>query len=505
MIKFSRSSGILAHITSIPSKFGIGDLGPECYDFVNLLADLNQHFWSILPLHPTSIVYGNSPYQTDSAFAGNTLLISPELLAEDNLISKNIFSNFSWDDRRVDYEKVTEFKRSMIEEAFEKFSKSKGRKLNSSLDYYAFCEKNSYWLDDYALYKSLKEKIKKPWHKWPYEIRNREPQRLKKERERFEERIELEKFSQYVFLSQWISLKKHCKKKNIKIIGDLAFYVGYDSADVWSNSKFFQLDEKNKPKFIGGVPPDYFSDTGQRWDNPVYDWKMLKKKEYRWWINRIGNDLRLLDAMRLDHFRGFVAYWRIPWKSKTAKSGKWIRAPTKSFFEKVEKKFPEMPFIAEDLGYITEPVRRTKEKLRIPGMRVLVFAFDGKKDNPHIPRNYNKIAVVYTGTHDTNTVKGWFLNETDPKKKKRIEQYIGKSVDSENISRELIKIAISSKANLCIIPIQDVLCLGSEHRMNNPSVGKNNWTWRVRKDELDAQALGWMKQITSKFNRNSNL
>jgi 4-alpha-glucanotransferase len=299
----------------------------------------------------------------------------------------------------------------------------------------------------------------------------------------------------------WFTFRDYAAKTGVKIIGDMPFYVGYDSADMWSNPQLFKLDKNKKPQYVGGVPPDYFSSTGQLWGAPVYNWRTLQKTCFNWWINRINNKLRLYDVLRLDHFRGFIAYWQVPAGEKTARNGQWIRAPTKSFFDAVQGAFPSMPFIAEDLGSITKNVYDVISQLQLPGMRVLIFAFNGSQSNPHLPDNYTQNTVVYTGTHDTNTVKGWFVEETTTKIKQQISSYIGRQVSKDNISIELIKLALSSRANLSIIPLQDVLGLGAEARMNHPAKQTGNWVWRVTSQQLTSKKLEKIGELTTEFNR----
>jgi 4-alpha-glucanotransferase len=502
MIAERRASGLMIHISSLPSRFGIGDIGPTSYNFVDLLADLGQKYWSILPIHPTSLEYGNSPYQSQSAFAGNTLFISPELLVKEGLLKKEHgLENFAFKQNSVEFRSVTELKKKILKEASKEFFDSKSKSLFSQGDFESFCFENASWIDDYAIYRTLREKSGKPWYEWPTDLRKRKNPILQSKKDNFIDYIRREKFSQYVYFAQWSLLRRHCKEKHVRIVGDVAFYLAYDSADVWTHPEVFELSKTCKPKFVAGVPPDYFSQTGQKWGNPTYDWRKLKNEKYKWWIDRLANDLELQDFLRLDHFRGFVAYWRIPAQAKTAKTGSWIRAPTKTFFKAVQSNFPDLPFVVEDLGYITEPVEKAQRKLGVPGMRVLVFAFDGSKGNPHLPENYSENTVAYTGTHDTNTVKGWFLEEASAKLKKRVFEYLGQDVSSQEISRKFIELSSSSKSKICIIPIQDALSLDSKARMNMPSRKGGNWIWRITNKQLGSKELYQLKEITANYNR----
>jgi 4-alpha-glucanotransferase len=456
-----RSSGVLLHITTLPSAFGIGDMGPEAYRFADLLAQNKQHWWSILPLTPTRLEDGNSPYQTSSAFAGNPLLISPQKLAENGLLPKEYADKPIDQTSKVHYKEVYRRKEALIERAFATF-RQLGNAEQSSFE--GFCSENEKWLNNYAVYSALRRKIGKPWHLWPTAVRKREPTVLANKERASREEIEAEKFAQYCFFSQWRDLKDYCKTQRIRILGDMPFYVAHDSSDVWVHPELFSLYANGKPHFVGGVPPDYFSTDGQLWGNPVYDWQKLEETGFEWWLDRIRHNLTLFDELRLDHFRGFIAYWRVSAHAKTAKRGNWIEAPSDRFFRVLKKAFPSLPFIAEDLGYIDEPVKQAIKRWRLPGMKVLLFAFDGDKNNPHLPKNHPQNAVVYTGTHDTNTVRGWFNNEATAKEKVHLYQLLGRSVSGEEVSFELIKLALASKARLSIIPLQDVLSLGADIR-----------------------------------------
>jgi 4-alpha-glucanotransferase len=498
-----RSSGILLHITALPTDFGIGDLGPCSYHFVDLLSEANQSYWSILPLTPTSTQYYNSPYLPTSAFAGNTLLISPELLIKDGLISVENANKLEIPFGRVAFEAVTTKKKNMIQIAYRNFAKKENENSKILLnkdDYKKFQLENKSWLDDYAEFMAIRGVTNKPWFMWPRPLRDRHDRHLVQKRIELKELIEVEKFAQFIFARQWSYLKQYCKAKNVSLIGDLPFYVSYDSVDIWVHPEFFKLNARKKPRYVAGVPPDYFSKSGQRWGNPVYDWRELKKTKFSWWIERIRRSLILFDILRIDHFRGFTAYWQVSAKSKTAKKGRWIRVPSKTFFRTLKSVFPSLPLIAEDLGVITSNVRENLNSLKIPGMRVLLFAFDGSHSNPNLPANYLRNSVVFTGTHDTNTVKGWF-EEATPNEIEQVFKCIGKNVSKEEISQELIKLAMASKSNLAIIPAQDVFNLGSDTRMNDPAKGVHNWDWRVEGEHLSNANFKKLANLTVQTER----
>lgn len=499
MSGMNRSSGILLHITSLPSMFGIGDLGPEALKFVDSLHSLNQHYWNILPLTPTSPEEGNSPYKSNSAFAGNPLLVSPELLFEDKLISKiDVEKSIKQPLNKVNFSEVTATKVVLLEKAYENFKKSHAFLRD---DFDSFCEENQTWLEDYALYLTLRKKIGTPWYQWPASIRNREVVVLTRKRETLSDQVNAEKFVQFIFFKQLHGLKTRCNRKRVKILGDLSFYISYDSADVWANQDLFKLNDKQKPLYVAGVPPDYFSKTGQLWGSPVYNWSQLKKTDYKWWLDRIQHNLRLCDILRFDHFRGFVAYWQVPAKALTAKSGRWIRAPAATFFKAVRNRFPSMPFVAEDLGSITPSVIKVIKHLKVPGMNVLLFGFSDHLDNPNFIMNLTANSVVYTGTHDNNTARGWFIEEATRKEKKVLFRYLKREITLKEVSFELVKMAFASKPKLCIIPLQDALGLGSDARFNNPSRTADNWNWRASLDHLNDNRLQLLKSLAEEFNR----
>lgn len=471
-----KGSGILLHITSLPSKYGIGDFGPEAYKFVDFLAKAGQDYWQVLPLNQVSSKDNYSPYSSLSAFAGNTMLISPEMLHRRGLLAKKDISDIPvFATAKVNFRKVYSYKTRLLNRAFENF------KIDSS--YENFCESDKKWLEDYAMFFALRSA----------------PRSVGLQMQNV---IEREKFLQYIFFEQWFNLKKYCNQRRIKIIGDIPFYVACDSADVRQNPDIFKLTKTKKPRFIAGVPPDLFSRTGQLWNNPVYDWDSLKKTGYRWWLARIEHNLNLFDIVRLDHFRGFAAYWQIPAGAKTAVKGKWAAGPGEKFFEKVFERFPVSAFFAEDLGRITPDVRSLRDKFNLAGTKVLQSGF-GKNfaTSTHNPLNLTGNCVVYTGTHDNNTIKAWFNNETDAEQKKRLFDCIGGRVSADEINWALIKLAFDSVSGTVIIPMQDVLGLGEEARMNLPATIKGNWQWRLASGRLTSRIVSKLRKLTKTSGR----
>lgn len=467
-----------------------------------MLSRVKQRYWSVLPLTPTNVRDFNSPYKTSSAFAGNTLLISPEFLMEEGLVSRRFTrSKPALPARRVDYAAVSSMRNALLKRAYENFTENRSNTTINPSEFEDFRFANTQWLEDYALYKALRKNSRKPWYAWPNKLRDREPLALARKKRNMKRLVEQEEFEQFLFFRQWRSLKDFCAEKGVSIIGDLSFYVGYDSADVWSHPEIFKLDAHKKPTHLGGVPPDYFSKRGQLWDNPVYDWRELKETGFDWWMRRIRHNLELFDVLRLDHFRGFTAYWQIPAATRSPKTGKWIRAPSESFFKALEKSFPSLPFIAEDLGVITRSVRKAIKQLGLQGMNVLLFAFDGNRDNPHLPRNHLRNSVVFTGTHDTNTVRGWFTQEATAEEKQEVLKLIGRKISAKEVSGEFIKLAMASPACLSIIPAQDVLSLGAEARMNHPAKQRGNWEWRAAPSQITYKKLGRVKELTEAFGR----
>lgn len=495
-----RGSGILLHISSLPSPYGIGDLGPGAYRFADFLEETRQCLWQILPLNPTSTAHGNSPYSSFSAFAGNPLFISPDVLLTDGLLSVSDIEELpSIPDDKVDYETVTEHKNKLFHRAFERYRDNIGQ----DYEFERFCIENANWLDDYALFMALKEHFNgSVWCDWPGEIRDRDEDSISEWNVKLKDRVLFEMFLQYLFFRQWGSLKDYCNERNIKIIGDLPIYVCYDSCDVWTNPCIFKLNGEKRPEFVSGVPPDYFSATGQLWGTPVYAWDVLKEDGYRWWIKRIGHNMKLFDTLRLDHFRGFVGYWEVASHERTAINGRWVEAPTYDFFNTLLRHFPSLPFIAEDLGVITPGVREVMNFYEFPGMKLLIFAFgEDMPTNPYIPHNISKNSIVYTGTHDNNTIRGWFNKDASNEDKVRLCNYIGKSVDEADVNLDFIRFAMMSVAETTILPLQDILGLGEEGRMNTPSTCHGNWEWRLVPERITPSLKEKLAEMTALYGR----
>jgi len=482
-----RGSGVLLHITSLPSAYGIGDLGPAAQRFLDLLADSGQRYWQILPLNPTFPAFGNSPYQSTSAFAGNTWLISPEQMVADGFLEPADITDpppFPVD--RVDYPGVIDYKNRLFDLGFERF-----RERGSDHRYEDFAAKNASWLDDYAIFVALKEHFAgRAWADWPAAVRDREQEALENYTAKLAERVLRERFLQYVFEEQWKRFKDCCRARRVQVIGDIPFYVTHDSADTWSNPGLFKLDEQKRPTAVAGVPPDLFCETGQLWGNPVYRWEAHREERFSWWESRIERALALLDRLRLDHFRGFVQYWEVPAGAATAQNGRWVDAPGRELLTHLARSRPCLPIIAEDLGYITPDVHEMMGLFGFPGMRVLLFGFDGEiAENLHAPHNIGRNCVAYTGTHDNNTVRGWFEHEITDRQRDLLFRYIGGAVSAERVPGILVRLAMLSPAETVIIPMQDILGLGLEARMNRPATAKGNWEWRLRPEEMGEETM----------------
>jgi 4-alpha-glucanotransferase len=495
-----RASGILLHITSLPSPFGIGDLGPSAYGFADFLEKTGQSYWQVLPLNPTDQACGNSPYSSPSAFAGNPLLISPELLLESGFLKKsNLEPIPSFPAGRCDYASVVPYKSELLRIAYQSFKTS--RKEQDAFE--RFCQENENWLDEVALFLAIKNHFKgKARILWEENLRDRNLEHIERIKKNLGDEIGEVKFYQYLFFKQWHSLKSYCNLKGIQLIGDIPIYVNDDSADVWAHPEIFNLNRDKKPLGVAGVPPDYFSKTGQLWGNPTFRWEILRKTGYRWWLKRLAHNLRLFDFLRLDHFRGFVAYWEVSAEETTAIHGQWIEAPAVDFFTAFLKTYPAHSFIAEDLGIITPDVKEVMDRFGFPGMRVLQFGFgEDRPDHPYLPHNFIPNTMVYTGTHDNNTTRGWFENETGPEEKKRIFRYLGKEATAEHLPVELIRLAMMSVANTVITPLQDVLGLGEEARINRPSTPSGNWEWRLLPGQLNSSHAEMLLELTETYGR----
>ena len=486
------------HVTSLPSPYGIGDLGSAAFSWIDRLHQAGQAWWQTLPLGPTG--YGNSPYQAVSSFAGNELLISPGSLISDGLLqASNGQAQLSAD--AVDYDSVIPFKQRLLETAWRNFKAGSGdKKLATAYD--EFCAGQAHWLDDYALFRALKEKYRGAYYlDWPVELVQRNANALAEARRELAGPIDRVRFAQFLFFRQTDLLKEYAHAKGVGLIGDLPFFVSPDSSDVWANPESFLLDERHRPRFVAGVPPDYFSAQGQLWGNPVYNWDAVRATGYRWCIDRLRALLAHVDVIRLDHFRGFAAAWHVPAGALTAQSGQWVAGPGASFFEAVQTEVGRLPFIAEDLGLITPDVQALRDEFHLPGMRVLQFAFDGHADNPYLPHNFVHNTVAYTGTHDNATTREWYEKLPDHERQ-NFWNYLKRAPGtSAEAAPELMRLAWSSPAALAIAPLQDVLNLGSDARMNVPGRADGNWRWRVREDMLSSEAFQRLQDLTESSER----
>ena len=497
--KKQRSSGILLHITSLPSKFGAGDLGPPAYKFADFLADSGQKYWQILPINPPTVNYLHCPYSATSAFAADPLLISPQHLQKQGLLTRNDTKDLpQFPKGKVNFTKSYALKRKLFNKAYKNF---KNKPPDPAFE--TFCENNASWLNDYALFIALKNHFQTGfWCDWPKELKDREPNAIQTAESKFAAAMNKQKFLQYQFARQWAQLKKYCKAKSISIIGDIPIYLAYDSADVWANQQFFKLNKNKKPAFVAGTPPDNFCKTGQNWGNPVYDWNMLKKDNFSWWIDRIKHNLNLFDMVRIDHFRAFVAFWQIPAANKTAAKGRWIRAPKDTFFKTLFKNISPKSIIVEDLGAITPAVRQAVNDHSMTGMRILQYAFaNNPLTNPHYIKNHPKRSVVYTGTHDNNTIMGWLNNELTENQKQAVLKTIDAKPNAKDINWKLIELAMSSRSNLSIIPMQDIMSLDEKARMNIPGTIENNWNWQINQGQLRATHAKKLYEITKRTKR----
>ena len=507
-MSFQRASGILLHPTSLPGRFGIGDLGDEAYRFADLLADMHQHLWQMLPLGPTG--YGNSPYQCLSVFAGNPLLISPEKLVVDGFLEPSrLDSAPAFSDDNVDYDAVIRFKLPLLSASYEAFAAHASPAHQEQFE--AFRDQNASWLDDYAIYLALKESQGlSAWNTWDDDLRARRPEALRFWRQKLAHEIRRHQYQQYQFFRQWYDLKEYCNRRSIRLIGDMPIFVALDSAEVWSRPDLFHLDDHGRPTVVAGVPPDYFSEMGQLWGNPIYRWDVMARDGYTWWIDRFRALHALVDIIRVDHFRGFESYWEVPGTATTAINGRWVPGPGAELFRAVQQALGALPLIAEDLGVITTEVDALRDDLGLPGMRVLQFAFgrDAKADE-YKPHNYPRNCVVYTGTHDNNTTVGWFRDTgtqdttqtADEKKNERdlALRYLGS--DGQQIHWDFIRLALMSVADTAIFPMQDVLGLGSEARMNLPGTARGNWRWRFTFDMLTGQTRDMLRDLTAIYGR----
>ena len=493
-----RASGILLHVTSLPSSTGIGDLGPAAISWIDRLEEAGQSWWQALPLGPTG--YDNSPYEPLSSFAGNGLVISPQWLVEDELLAASDCEHPSFPANAVDYDAIILFKHRLFEKAWDRFRTGTRADLRS--DYERFCHDQEQWLPDYALFRALKAKFGNAHYlEWPSELVQRQPAALEQARGQLSNFIGQVSFAQFLLFRQAERLRTYAQRKGLTLMGDLPFFVSGDSGDVWANPQFFLLDEQHRPRFVAGVPPDYFSSTGQLWGNPVYNWDALREAGYRWWVARLRSLLSHVDVIRLDHFRGFAAAWHVPAGAPTAEAGSWVPGPGSEFFQAVEKELGRLPFVAEDLGLITPDVSSMRDRFHLPGMRILQFAFDGRKDTPHLPENFHENTVVYTGTHDNPTTRSWF-DDLPHDRQKIIWNYLERQgAKSTNAAAAFIELAWSSVAALAMTPLQDLLNLGKEARMNVPGRVEGNWRWRSTEGMLSDSRFEWLRDLTRNASR----
>jgi len=501
LIPFSanyRASGLLLHVTSLPGPYGIGDVGPAALSWIDRLAQAGQSWWQMLPLGPTG--YGNSPYQPMSSFAGNELLISLDWLIEDELLQKSDCQTHWFPQSKIDYDAVIHFKHGLLEKAWANFNA--GARSDLRPDYEEFRIHHAQWLEDYALFRALKEKFGGAYYvEWPAELVQRRADAINRARRELADHIGQTCFVQFLLFRQTERLRAHAQRSGVKLIGDLPFFVSPDSSDVWAHPEFFLLDERQRPRVVSGVPPDYFSAQGQLWGNPIYDWDALRRSDYSWSISRFRALMAHVDVIRLDHFRAFAAAWHVQAGAKTAEIGKWVPGPGADLFNAMQRELHALPFIAEDLGLITPDVYILRDQFGLPGMRVLQFAFDGKPDNPHLPANYSHNTVVYTGTHDNSTTRNWFEELPDDQRKNLWDSLKVPGGESGDAAVALINLAWSSLAALSIAPLQDLLNLGREARMNIPGHPEGNWSWRFTEDILSDRAFAWLADLTKKSKR----
>ena len=490
-----RAAGILLHPTSLPGRYGIGDLGDELIAFLDWARSAGITLWQLLPLNPPG--FGNSPYGCHSSYAGNPLLISPARLLRDGLLPEGALDNLpAFPDDHVDFDRVAPFKNDLLRQSWQHFSKHGSEDHRFALE--RFKEDNA-WLSDWAVYAALKERYGgSRWNEWPHDVAFRETGAITAAKRELAPEVHYQKYIQFLFFRQWAAIREAADARGIDIMGDVPIYAAADSADVWANRDLFQLDEKGEPTVVAGVPPDYFSETGQRWGNPLYRWDVLRQRKYRWWVSRFRAAMRFADVVRIDHFRGFAAYWEIPAGEPTAIHGRWMPGPGRGLFDAIRDALGDLPLVAEDLGFITPEVNELRKSIGVPGMKILQFAF-AKVNSPHLPHCYDQMTVVYTGTHDNDTARGWFATATS-EERRMAQMYLG--INGEGpVEWAMIRAAFTSVAQTAIVPLQDILGLGSEGRMNRPGDGEENWTWRCLPDALTsahAERVRALAEITGR-------
>ena len=500
----------MLHPTSLPGKFGIGDFGGEAREFVDFLQQSGQTYWQVLPLGQTG--YGDSPYQCFSAFAGNVLLISPDEIVKDGFLNQTDLQNApEFSDQKVEYGEVLNFKNRILKRAFENFRRTDDQKIADA--FHRFCDEHNFWLEDYALFRAIKlSQNQVSWQEWDKDLKLRKPEALEKARRELDDEVFAQKFYQFVFFKQWNQLKSYANKKGVKIIGDIPIFVALDSCDVWCSPGEFKLNADGSPTVVAGVPPDYFSATGQLWGNPIYNWDAMRADNFKWWISRVAFTLKTVDIVRVDHFRGFAASWEVPGADKTAERGAWVNVPGKELFQALKNALGDLPILAEDLGVITPDVEELRDRFGFPGMRILQFAFGGDARNLDLPHNYIKNCCVYTGTHDNDTTAGWF-NSTAGKGSSRDAAQIKKErefcveylkSDGSEIHWDFIRAVLASVADTAIVPMQDLLGLGNDARMNLPASDSGNWHWRAEINDFSENIAKRLLKLTKVYGRSGS-
>lgn len=495
-MRLPRASGILLHPTSLPGRFGIGDLGEEAFRFIDFLDEAGQSYWQILPLVPTG--WGDSPYSSASAFAGNTLLISPQNLVGEGLLSPEQCETApEFPVGRVDYGRVYEWKRQILAEAYEAFLKDRPEALTQEFE--AFAQSNSWWLDDHAAFQAIKtDQNHRPWYEWPDELKLRDGDALRAAGGKLAREIDTERFCQFLFFRQWMAVRSYANEAGIKIIGDMPIFVALDSADVWCNREMFKLNDDGTPRVVSGVPPDYFSSTGQLWGNPIYDWDAMRANRFGWWAARTSHTLASVDIIRVDHFIGLSRMWEVPGGDKTAENGQWVDVPGDELLNVLAESLNSLPFIAEDLGALTPQVEELRDRFDLPGMRILEYAFGGDPRDQYLPHNYVRNCVAYTGTHDNDTAVGWYRS-TSKEQRGLCRRYL--NANGREMHWTLIRGVMASIADTAIIPMQDLLGLDSSARMNTPAKKSGNWQWRLRESEPDDDVIEKLRELTHMYGR----